>query len=97
MLILVGRFVEGIAESNIVILNKQGKFSVLSIVAIEIAFFYLSKFPFLMFKNRIEYSYFRGRVQNTNQSEARIQSFKQSFLASDRLKFGTLPKNTVFF
>ena len=34
MLILVGRFIEGIAESNIVILNKQRKFSVFSMVAI---------------------------------------------------------------
>ena len=37
--------------------------------------------------------YFRGRVSNSNQSEAR----KRCFLASDWLKFEILPKNTVLY
>ena len=40
----------------------------------------------------IEYGIFRGKVLNFDQSETR----KQSFPASDRLKFGPLPQiNTI--
>ena len=44
--------------------------------------------------NEIEYGFFRGRVPNFNQSDTR----KQCFLASDWLKFGTLPRkyHTLF-
>ena len=38
--------------------------------------------------NTFRLRYFRGRVSNLNQSEAR----KQCFLASDWLKFETLPR-----
>ena len=47
----------------------------------------------LLYCNRVRY--FRGKVSNFNQSEAR----KHCFLASDRLKFETLPQKyrTAYF